>query len=154
MDIALVELEPQTLLTVRDEVAMGDLGSFLPRAYAEIEAVLAATGLGPVGPFVAWYHSRPAATTDVSAAVALAPGTELTHGRATTRERAGGPALVATQRGAYARLPEAWMRLEDERLARGLEPRGDLIEEYVTEPAPGGDPAAAVTRLVLPVVRS
>lgn len=152
MHVELVELPPQTVLAIRDEVAVGDLGNFLPAAFAELDLALAATGHAAASPFVAWYHSRPGAATDVSAAVALSPATTVTHGRATTRSLPGGPALVTTHRGAYACLPHVWMRLEDERVARGLSLRDDLLEEYVSEPAPGGDPAAAVTRLVMPVL--
>lgn len=151
MHVELVELAPQPLLTIRAEVPVGALGEFLPAAYDELATSLAEAGILATGPFLAWYHARPGASTDVSAAVPVPDGTSLTVGRATTTTLAGGPALVTTHRGAYACLPHVWMRLEDERVARGLAARGDLVEEYVSEPAPGGDPAAAETRLVLPV---
>ena len=118
MHAELVELPPQTVLAIRDEVAVGELGAFLPVAYAELETALATTGHAAAGPLLAWYHSRPGAVTDVSAAVALSPGTAVTHGRATTRSLPGGPALGTTHRGAYAGLPHVWMRLEDERRQR------------------------------------
>ena len=59
---------------------------------------------------------------------------------------------MTTHRGAYACLPHVWMWLEDERVACRLGLRGHLLGEYVSGPAPGGDPAAAVTRLITPIL--
>lgn len=151
MHVELVELAPQNLLTIRAHVPVGELGDFLPAAYAELTALLEVAATPATGPVRAWFHARPGAETDVSAAVPVPEDLVLRTGRVTTTTIPGGPALVTTHRGAYACLPHVWMRLEDERAARGLVVRGDLVEEYTTEPAPGGDPAAAETRLVLPL---
>lgn len=151
MHVELVELVQQPLLTIRAAVPVGALGEFLPAAFDELAATLAEAGIPATGPFLAWYHARPGASTDVSAAVPVPDGTSLDVRRVTTTSIPGGRALVTTHRGAYPCLPHVWMRLEDERGARGLVARGDLVEEYVSDPAPDGDPAAAETRLVLPV---
>ena len=62
----------------------------------------------------------------------------------------GGRALTAVHRGLYTGLPAAWTALEQQRAEAGESARGDLMEEYVTDPSPDGDPSLARTRLVRP----
>jgi len=152
MEVELVTLPARQLLTIRAQVAPGELGTFLPAAFAELADALGPEVAHPAASRFAWYHSRPGTTTDVSACIPTGVGAPTPVGRTATATFRGGPALVTTHRGAYACLPHVWRRLEDERVARGLEARGDLVEEYLSEPAPGGDAAAATTRLVLPVL--
>ncbi|GAA4622463.1 GyrI-like domain-containing protein [Cellulomonas oligotrophica] len=147
-----VELETTRLAAVRGSVPMDGLPAFFDTAYPAVARAAAQEGWTLDGPAIGWY---PAMSTDVVQVAAGFPvsgaSTGAVSGTVAVLEVAGGPALVATHTGSYDGLPDAWERLEQERVALGVDGRGDFWEEYVTEPSPGGDPSANVTRLVLPL---
>ncbi|GII99691.1 effector-binding domain-containing protein [Sediminihabitans luteus] len=145
--------EPTLLLAARRAtVPFAELPAFYDAAYGAVAHALGARGLGPAGPAYGWYASMPSDVVDVAAGFAvegvepgaLGDGVEVF-------EVAGGPCAVATYVGPYDGLGEAWGRLEAWRSERDQAVRGDFWEVYVTEPSPDGDPAANVTRLVLPL---
>ncbi len=155
MDIEQVELDPTTLAVVRERVAIAELAPFYDRAYGQVAAALGAAGLSPAGPAVGWYASMPGSDVEVAAGFPVRPGdvplgTELDGAELQTVP--GGPAVAALHVGPYDELGDAWTALDAWCRERGLHPRGDFWEEYVTDPNPGGDPSRNVTRLVLPLV--
>lgn len=152
MDVSLVQ-EPDRLLAVlRRTVPAAQLGEFYDGAYRTVLAALAAEGLEPAGPALAWirFEGAPGPEFDIAAGfpvegrepVPLAGEVEIAQVR-------GGPALVAEHHGDYAGLPAAWRVVEEQAVARGLVPRGEVLETYLTPPVPGGDPAQNRTRLTM-----
>ncbi|MDQ0425424.1 GyrI-like domain-containing protein [Cellulomonas iranensis] len=152
MDSTRTTLPTVTLAAVRGTVPTAGLPAFYDAAYRQVAQAVEREGWTIVGPAVGWYHGMPTGTVDLAAGFAVegaAPGA--TSGDVTVVEQPGGAALVLTHTGPYDALPDAWARVEDDRVALGVDGRGDFWEEYVTDPEPGGDPAANVTRLVLPL---
>lgn len=152
METNRTELPTVTIAAVRAIVPMNGLAEFYDTAFTQTAGAAAREGWTIVGPAIGWYHGMPTDTTDLAAGFlveGVAAGTSSDGVEVT--EMPGGPALVLTHTGSYDRLPDAWDRLEQDRAALGVDGRGDFWEEYVTEPQPGGDPEANVTRLVLPL---
>lgn len=147
-----VDLPTVTLAAVRGTMPMSELRTFYDSAFAQVAQAVQREGWTIIGPAVGWYHRVPDGTVDLSAGFPVqgaAAGTS--SGGVQVVELPGGDALTATHTGGYDGLPEAWDRLESDRATLGVAGRGDLWEEYVTEPEPDGDPTANVTRLVLPL---
>ncbi len=151
MDTTRTDVPTVRLAAVRDRVPMTALAEFYDRAYTQVSETAAHAGWTISGPALGWYHAMPTDTVELTAGFPVdGPDVGASSGDVVVVERPGGPALVLTYTGPYDGLPGAWEQLERDRVALGVEGRGDFWEEYVTDPEPGGDPAANVTRLVLP----
>lgn len=145
--------EPTTVAAVRRAtVRMDELGSFYDTAYRQVAAAVAAVGGRIVGPAIGWYHGMPTDTADVAGGFPVT-GVALgaLPGDCDVVEIPGGRVIVGHYVGSYDGLGEAWSQVEQWRVKRGFEGRGDFWEVYVTEPSPDGDPAANETLLVLPL---
>ncbi|SFJ59527.1 GyrI-like domain-containing protein [Cellulomonas sp. KH9] len=140
------------IAAVRATVPAAELVAYFDRTYSTVGDVVRGQGWTLSGPALAWYRGMPADTVDVTGGFPVegAPLGPVSDG-VEVMELPGGASLEATHTGPYDQLPAAWDRLEQERAALGVDGRGDFWEEYVTDPSPGGDPAANVTRLVLPL---
>lgn len=147
------DLPTVTLAGVRATVPLDALREFYDRAYRDVSAAAEQAGWTVVGPAVGWYHGMPTDTAELTAGFVVEAAAGSASGDVALVELPGGPALVATHTGSYDELPDAWTRLEEDRAVVGTDGRGDFWEEYLTDPEPGGDPAANVTRLVLPLRR-
>jgi effector-binding domain-containing protein len=150
MDIERVELPEVTLAAVRRTVPMSELSGFYDKAYGQVAQALGAAGVTPGGPAYGWYADMPTDTVDVAAGFPVPDGSGPFEGVETIVLPAS-TAVVGTYTGPYDGLPDAWSELGawvDQHAVAG---RGDFWEEYVTDPSPDGDPAANVTRLVLPL---
>lgn len=140
------------LAAVRATVPMTDLPAFYDAAYRQVAEAAEREGWRIAGPAVGWYHGMPTDTVDLAAGFAVeGAAAGAASGDVRVVELPGGDALALTHTGSYDGLPDAWGRLEADRAALGVDGRGDFWEEYVTDPSPDGDPAANVTRLVLPL---
>lgn len=151
MDYEITEEPARLVAVVRRVVPMAEIVTFYDNAYSEVAAALATAGHPPAGPALGWmHHDDNQEAIDIAAGFPaagvepgpLAPGIEVV-------EIPGGRALAAEHQGSYDGLSEAWDALDKYRAAANLEARGDTIEEYLTEPAPDGDPALNRTRLVM-----
>lgn len=152
MDVTEQDEPTRVVAQVRRVVPTAELTSFYDTAYRDVVGAVDAAGGVVSGAAVGWYHGMPADTVDVAAGFEV-EGLPLgpLSGEVEVVEIPGGPAFSGEHRGAYDGLPAAWGEVEAARAASGRAPRGDFWEEYVTEPSPGGDPAANRTRLVLPL---
>lgn len=152
METTRIDLEPALIAAVRATVPIADLSAFYDTAYTKVTYAVGREGWRIAGPAIGWYHDAPTDAVDLTAGFVIEGaerGAESDDVRVV--EMPGGAALVLTHVGPYDRLPEAWDRLEVERAELGVDGRGDFWEEYVTDPSPGGDPDANITRLVLPL---
>lgn len=154
MDIDHME-EPSRMVAVhRRTIPMSSIRDFYDHAYGAVAAALAAGGRAPAGPAVGWYHGMPTDTATISAGFpveGLPAGALDAEVEVEVAELAGGPSLVAVHRGSYDTLSTGWQRLMAELGARGMAPRGDFWEEYLTDPLSVSDPSELQTRLVLPL---
>ncbi|WP_111767856.1 GyrI-like domain-containing protein [Nakamurella deserti] len=152
MDIEQRDEPARTVAVHRRTIAMSGIRDFYDHAYGSVAGALARRGAGPAGPAIGWYHEMPGETCTISAGFpvdGLPPGG--LDDEVDVTERPGGPALVAVHRGSYDALGEAWQQLMGELGARGVAPRGDFWEEYLTDPSTASDASEIATRLVLPL---
>lgn len=152
MDVEL-STEPTRLVAVhRRTIAMGEIRDFYDHAYAAVVAALARQGSAPDGPGIGWYHGMPAETCTISAGFPVVgiPAGELSDEVAVV-DLPGGRALIAVHEGSYDALAASWQTVMAELGNRGVSPRGDFWEEYLTDPMTVRDPIELRTRLVLPL---
>ncbi len=114
-------------------------------------AALAAQRAWPAAPFVGLYPLDLAEPCPVTVGVRL-PAAGPTPATGGAREHAlpGGPALTTVHVGPYDELPLAYAALLTAVHERGGEPRGPVVETYLTHPAQAA-PGDLVTRLAVPV---
>jgi len=152
METIRTQLPTATFAAVRATVPTSGLPEFYDSAYSRVAQTAGREGWTITGPALGWYQAMPTETVDLAAGFAVeGAAAGASSGDVEVLELPGGPALVLTYTGPYDGLPDAWARLEQDRAVLGVDGRGDFWEEYVTDPSPGGDPHANVTRLVLPL---
>lgn len=145
-----VELPATDTMVVRRVVAMTDLTEFFGAAFDAVVREAEAVGATVIGPPFGWYHSMPTDTVELSAGFPIDGMVSSPSGDVVVERRPGGRAVVGTHVGPYDTMVltyaalEAWMR------ERGLVPRNDMWEEYLSEPT--GDPSTWLTRIVTPLL--
>ena len=149
VDIQLTEIPSETVAMVRRVVPMEGLTTFFGEAFERVARVVPEAGGAIAGPPFGRYHGMPGETVDVSAGFPVSGDVHTPDGGVVVAERPGGQALVAVHVGSYDGLGETWDELQRRAEHDGLEWRGDLWEEYLSDPI--GDPATWLTRLALPV---
>lgn len=147
------ELPDQHFAVVRDTVPFDGIPALYDRAFPLLFETLGAAGLAPAGPPMGIMHGAPSPDLDLSVAVPLAVPYPAQADANNTPETVRGETLPAARvatlavRGDYAQLAGAYERLYAWIAAAG-ETAGDIAwEQYLTEPEPGGDPAANETLL-------
>ncbi|ROS75421.1 GyrI-like domain-containing protein [Cellulomonas sp. PhB143] len=152
MDIEIVD-EPTLAVAVRRAtLPMDQLRGFFDSAFGAVAAAVGSSDGQIAGPALSWHARMPAETVELAGGFpvsGLAPG-PLADG-VEVIEIAGGRAAMATYVGPYEGLGAAWETVIGWAAARSETRRGDLTEIYLTQPVPGGDPAANETCLVLPL---
>lgn len=145
-----VELAPlPTAVVRRDRITIDEVRDLFDTGFA----ALVAAGVKPSGPAFAIYRGDPMAVFDAEIGFPVAePLAEPIEGSVTVEPATfpAGPALTLSHLGPYDSLGESWGRLMGAAAAVGT-PGTTFIEVYVTEPAPGADPAAMRTDLFAPL---
>lgn len=155
MEITRTEEPTRLVALVRSTVRMDELPAFFDRAYRAVPGAVAGAGGAVQGPAIGWYRGMPTDTVDLAAGfpvTGLGPGPVGTvDDGVEVVEMPGGPAVAALHVGSYDGLPAAWQQVAQWQAANAGPGRGDFWEEYLTEPAPDGDPSRSETRLVVPL---
>ena len=149
LDTVLSQVPSETVAVVRNVVPTAALGDFFAMAYGRVAGAVPPAGGTVAGPPFGWYHGMPEDTVDVAAGFPVVGDVHAPDGEVHVVERPGGLALTAVLSGSYDRLGAAWGELGRDAAGRGLTPRGDMWEEYLTGPT--DDPSTLRTRLVMPV---
>lgn len=158
MDIEVVDLPSQSVVTIRRRVAMAELTDFFGHAFTTLTAVIDQAGGTVAGPPFAWYHGVPTAEVDVAAGFAvdgiedgsLVPAAGAGDD-AELSTRPGGRAAVCVHVGPYETLEESYAAVERWMVEHGLVGRDDMWEEYLTDPGSQPDPTVWETRIVVPL---
>ena len=144
-----VELPATDAMVVRRVVAMADLTEFFGEAFDAVAREAEAVGATITGPPFGWYHSMPTDTVELSAGFPIDGVVGGPSGDVVVERRPGGRAVVCTHVGPYDTMVVTYAALEAWMRERGLVPRSDMWEEYLSEPA--GDPSTWLTRIVTPL---
>lgn len=142
------ELTEQPTAVLRASLPAAQLGAWLPGAYQQIVAYLAATGAAPDGPPFARYTFHDD-LVDVEAGFPVSTSVA-GNGRVTPSSLPGGPAAVTTHYGPYDGLTVAFDAIADWLKDHGHEADGPHWEVYYTDPQAEPDPARWRTDLFAP----
>ena len=134
------------LATVRAQVTGDEIRSLYDGAFPKIFGALGRAGIAPAAVPLGVMHGEPGATFDISVAVPVA---EPFAGDGEVRGETipEGPAARLLALGDYDGLGAAYGKLYSWIEEQGLVPTGLAWEEYLTEPAPGGDPSLNETAI-------
>jgi AraC family transcriptional regulator len=147
------QLDPRPALVVRKKIARAELAPTLGQVFGTIFAHAQRVGVALAGqPFTRYVDSGVGLVTIEAGLPTATPATGA--GEIEAIELPGGPAAVATHRGAYDRLPETHAAIERWIDAEGLERSAPPWEVYVTDPGEVPDPAAWQTEVIYPVKAS
>ena len=150
MDIERVELQPRTMLGVRDIVRLTELSDFFGTAFDAAAAELTRQGVRPVGPPVALYTGDPSDTVDVTAGFPVAEPVESAPS-IVVADLPGGPAVQTTHAGDYDTLADTYAQVVEWLTERKLIPSRLVWEEYLVGPDSGAAPSEWRTRIVFPL---
>ncbi|QIM18453.1 GyrI-like domain-containing protein [Leucobacter coleopterorum] len=143
----LTESPERHLVVVRETVPMDRIPDLYDRAFPLIFGALGAAQVTPVAAPMGVIHGVPGDSLDLSVAVPVAEPFAAVDAAAGLAAETLPAAKVATLMvsGDYSRLADAYGHLYGWLAENGLE-AGDIAwEQYLTEPEPGGDPAANET---------
>ena len=151
--IALRELGPQDVFSIRDRLAPAEIPTFLQGAFTELFGRLGLLGVQPAGhPFVI-YHAFGPSDMDAEVCVPIAqPGTAT--GRITSRRLPGETVVGTLHVGPYEELGGAYRALTEWIAGNGLEASGPVRERYLNRPGDGVGPAEFRTEVEIPVVHA
>lgn len=151
----LVERPEQHLAVVRERVAFDEIPGLYDRAFPLLFSTLAAHGIQPAGAPYGVIFGEPGDTLDLAVSVPLTAPLAITataletpaSGTVSPETLPAGRVATLLVRGDYALIADGYSHLYAWLAAEGLTPIGIAWEQYLTEPAPGGDPAANETLL-------
>jgi effector-binding domain-containing protein len=150
VDIERVELQPRTMLGVRDVVALTELSDFFGTAFEAAAAELGRQGAHPAGPPIALYTGDPSDTVDVTAGYPVTDPVEAPP-LLVVSHLAGGPAVQAIHTGNYDTLADTYAQIIEWLTEQKLTPTSQVWEEYLVGPDSGAAQSAWQTRIVFPV---
>jgi effector-binding domain-containing protein len=150
VDIERVELQPQTMLGVRDVVKLTALSDFFGTAFDAAAAELARQRVRPAGPPIALYTGNPSDTVDVTAGYPVAAPVEAAP-LLVVANLAGGPVVQTIHAGDYDTLADTYAQIIEWLTEQKLTPTSQVWEEYLVGPDSGADPSEWQTRIVFPV---
>lgn len=148
-----VELEPRSLLGVRETIKMSEMSEmsdFMGRAFGTAAAELGKQGAFPAGPAISMYHGMPTDTVDVTAGFPAPRPITPTPG-VVVETLPGGPAIEAIHTGPYDTLTQTYGELNAWLAEQKLDLATDMWEEYLVGPDTEPDPAKWQTRIVFPL---
>ena len=145
-----IELEPRTLMGVRETPRMDELTEFMGRAFGTAATEIGKQGAHPAGPPIAMYHSAPTEIVDVTAGCPVAQPVTPTPG-VVIETLPGGPAIEAIHTGPYDTLTETYAELTVWVAEQKLNLAPEMWEEYAVGPDTEPDPAKWQTRIVFPL---
>ena len=145
--IAIVELKPRRIASVRRTVAQRDLGAFFDEVYPKVFGLLAAQRAKPAGPPLARYFNNDPAAFDTEAGMPF-EGTVAPSNEVRVTELPGGRAAKTVHVGSYETLSAEYKRIMAWAVAQGVRLGNDPWEVYVRDPQTDG---GAVTEVYFPL---
>jgi effector-binding domain-containing protein len=156
-DVALQDLKPQPVVSIRGTVRVADLGAAMGDRLAALSSYLHQRGAQPVGPPYVRYYTFGETETDMETGIPVVEPVA-GEGRIAGGMRPGGPAIATWHIGAHDRLGDAYARLHAWLADHGRAADGAAWEEYHwIDPSQTGatasvqDPARWRTQLVQPI---
>jgi len=146
-----INLEPRTMMGIREIVAMADLTAFYERSFLRIVAALAEQGLAPAGPATAVYHGMPTSTVDVTAGFPVTGAAVAPDGLVLSTSP-DGAAVTTVYVGPYDGMTRTYDEIATWMQANNLTPRTEMWEEFLTGAQTDPNPATWQTRIVFPLV--
>lgn len=147
----LTSLDPTPAAVVRETVPMSELTAFFDRVFDAVMTAVQEQQVAIAGPPFAMYFGMPSDTVEIAAGFPTASLTSETAGGVVPFELPGGRAVQLLHVGSYEDLGEAYGRVTAWMGEQGLTPADAMWETYLSEPTPGGDPAANRTLITWPV---
>ncbi|MCU1443667.1 MAG: AraC family transcriptional regulator [Cryobacterium sp.] len=157
MEIERVELQPRTMLGVRDVVQLTELSDFFGTAFDTAAAELSRQGSEPDGPPIALYTGDPSDTVDVTAgfpvkaAVTVPAAAVESSPKFVVASLTGGKAIQTIHTGPYDTLDDTYAQIIEWLTDQKLAPQHEMWEEYLVGPDSGAEPSAWQTRIVFPL---
>ena len=146
-----IDLEPRTMMGIREIVAMADLTAYYERSFLRIVAALGEQGLAPAGPATAVYHGMPTSTVDVTAGFPVT-GPAVAPDGLVLSTSPDGAAVTTVYVGPYDGMTRTYDEIATWMQANNLTPRTEMWEEFLTGAQTDPNPATWQTRIVFPLV--
>ena len=149
-DIEERDLKPEMIASIRGWVPMVEIAERMGRDFDRIMALLAAQGIKPSGPPVAYYHAWTEEAGDLE--VGFPVGQPFAPGDGVARsELPGGKALFTVYVGRYDQIEPAYNAMQAYAAHHGLELAPFMWERYFTDPDEEPDLSKHVTHVYWPL---
>lgn len=146
-----VTLTPQWVITVRDTTDLAGISAKIGEAYQIIMGFMASKGLKNTSqPLAIWHKFDPEANfADMEPGVPVADSVAV--GKGMHLIKMNGNAVKTTHWGAYEDAEPAYEALEAYMEQKGIAPKGDPWEVYITDPMQEKDTARWQTDIYFPI---
>lgn len=125
-EITLVEREPVSIMSVRQEMNLAQYDQAFDRAFGQLFEKIGQQQVVPVGPAIAIYHDSEFMEEDTDIEVAL----PINAPESASRQLSGGLHIRTVHRGAYHNLSEAYAAIVEWMSINGYESVGAPFEIY------------------------
>jgi effector-binding domain-containing protein len=150
-EIAIHEVEPQPIVSIREQHARPDLAGFIKAGIPELFQRLALLGVGPAGPPFVIYHDFGPDQVDIEVCVPVGRTVSAT-GRVKSRTQPRMTMARTIHVGRYEGLGVAYAALSEWIETNGYEVAGPFQERYLNGPGDAASPSEYRTELEMPVV--
>ncbi|MBL4624231.1 MAG: SRPBCC family protein [Flavobacteriales bacterium] len=146
-EIQEIEIENQTYVAIRAEVAMEDIAAYYGENLPIIYQKVAESGAEPtIASGIYWKWDEETGMADMAAAV-LANGEEISEIEGCENVIVSGKALMIAYYGAYEKVGPAHEAMDAYMEKEGLESNELVIENYITDPATEPDTSKWLTNI-------
>lgn len=140
----------QPTAVIHEQVPVAELPRFFQRAFGEVSHSLTAHGVATAGPPFALYRGQPGDVVDVEAGFpVMRPLPE--SGAVHPGHLPGGRIAHGVHVGPYSALHQSYDELAHWAEARGLHPRTEMWEVYLSDPQAEPNPAKWRTEIFWPI---
>lgn len=150
--IAAHDVEPQSIVSIRERHEQTEVPGFLQEAFPELFRRIAILGVSPAGPPFVIYHEFGTEEIDAEVCVPVVQAVSAT-GRIQTRVLPEMTVARTLHIGSYEELGVAYAGLSDWIGRNGFEAAGPVRERYLNGPADGIAPSEYRTEIEMPIVR-
>ena len=148
----IAECPAQAIACIRLTIPRAEIQKVMGPGIQEVMAVVAAQGIGPVGPWLTHHLRMDPAVFDFEIAVPVSRAVTPV-GRVEAGELRATRVSRTVYRGGYEGLGDAWGQHMKWIAEQGLTPAADLWEVYTKGPESSPDPSAWCTELNRPLLR-
>jgi effector-binding domain-containing protein len=148
--IKVIDIEPQSALAIREEVAITQIPSKMGQFFMELSVHFKKNGIEMTGPPFTLYHDFGKDRIDMEVGFPVSKP-QAGEGRVKPCTLPGGRVVTAIHVGPYDKIEKTYGQMQQWMSEKGFRPKNMMWEKYLNDPQTVKDPEQYVTELFWPI---